>query len=54
MTLWGSVHFFWWDKSDISPGADKIVSARPAARVKAGTWPPRSAGLPCRAQIAAR
>jgi hypothetical protein len=36
MTLRHSVHFSWWDKSDISPGADKIASARPAARVKAG------------------
>jgi hypothetical protein len=44
MTLRGSVHFSWWDKSDISPGADKIVSARPAARVKAGTWPPAKRG----------
>ena len=36
MTLWGSVHFSWWDKSDISPGADTLACARPAARVKAG------------------
>jgi hypothetical protein len=36
LTLWGSVHFSWWDKSDISPGADKIASARPTTPVKAG------------------
>jgi hypothetical protein len=36
MTLRGSVHFSWWDKSDISPGADKIASARPTTPVKAG------------------
>jgi hypothetical protein len=29
-------HVSWWDKSDISPGADTLACARPAARVKAG------------------
>jgi hypothetical protein len=48
MTLGGSVHFSWWDKSDISPGADRIESARPAARVKAGRLaaPLRGVALP--------
>jgi hypothetical protein len=37
-------HFPWWDEGDISPGADKIESARTAASVKAGRTAARNAG----------
>jgi hypothetical protein len=37
-------HFSWWDKSEISPGADTFACARPAAWVKAGRLAARAAG----------